>query len=68
MKKKGISFSDIYKIYDETKSEEERKEWVWKNASLFDAMMDVVVKHLPNPVEAQKYRIGRIWEVIKNPN
>jgi elongation factor 2 len=61
MKKKGISFSDIYKIYDETKSEEERKDWVWKNASLFDAMMDVVVKHLPNPLEAQKYRIGRIW-------
>ncbi|MFA4960619.1 MAG: elongation factor EF-2 [Candidatus Pacearchaeota archaeon] len=61
MKKKGITFSDIYKIYDETKSEEERKDWVWKNASLFDAMMDVVVKHLPSPLEAQKYRIGRIW-------
>lgn len=61
MKKKGITFGDIYKIYDETLSEEERKDWVWKNASLFDAMMDVVVKHLPNPVEAQSYRIGRIW-------
>jgi elongation factor 2 len=61
MKKKGITFSDIYKIYDETLSEEERKDWVWKNASLFEAMMDVVIKHLPNPLEAQKYRIGRIW-------
>jgi elongation factor 2 len=25
-------------------------------------MMDVVVKHLPNPMEAQKYRIPRIWK------
>ena len=24
-------------------------------------MMDVVVKHLPSPIDAQKYRIGRIW-------
>lgn len=61
MKKKQISFSDIYKIYDEKLSEEERKDWVWKNASLFDSMLDVVVKHLPSPVEAQKYRIGRVW-------
>jgi elongation factor 2 len=66
MKKKGITFSDIYKIYDENLSEEERKDWVWKNASLFEAMMDVVVKHLPNPLEAQKYRIGRIWRGDKD--
>jgi len=62
MKKKGISFNDIYKIYDEKLSEEERKDWVWKNASLFEAMMDVVVKHLPSPLESQKYRIPRIWK------
>lgn len=61
MKKKGIGFGDIYKIYDDKLSEEERKDWVWKNASLFEAMMDVVIKHLPSPIEAQKYRIGRIW-------
>ncbi len=62
MKKKNITFADIYRIYDEKLSEEERKDWVWKNASLFDAMMDVVVKHLPSPLDAQKYRIGRIWK------
>ena len=62
MKKKGITFNDIYKIYDEKLSEEERKGWVWENASLFEAMMDVVVKHLPSPIDAQKYRIGRIWK------
>jgi len=62
MKKKGVSFADIYKIYDETLSEEERKDWVWKNASLFEAMMDVVVKHLPSPLDAQKYRVAKIWK------
>ncbi len=62
MKKKGVSFADIYKIYDEKLSEEERKDWVWKNASLFESMMDVVVKHLPSPLDAQKYRVAKIWK------
>ena len=62
MKKKNVSFSDIYKIYDEKLSEQERKDWVWKNASLFEVMMDVVVTHLPSPGESQKYRIPRIWK------
>ena len=62
MKKKKITFGDIYKIYDETLSEQERKDWVWKNASLFEVMLDVVVTHLPSPLDAQKYRIGRIWK------
>lgn len=62
MKKKKISFSDVYKIYDETLSEEERKDWALKNASLFEVMLDVVVTHLPSPIDAQKYRIGRVWK------
>ncbi|MEM4331068.1 MAG: elongation factor EF-2 [Candidatus Pacearchaeota archaeon] len=62
MKKKGVSFADIYKLYEKNMSEDERKEWVWKNCSLFEAIMDVVVKHLPSPKEAQKYRIPKIWK------
>lgn len=61
MKKKNISFNDIYKIYDEKLPEQERKDWVWKNCSLFEVMMDVVVKHLPSPGDAQVYRIPKIW-------
>lgn len=59
MKKKGITFKDIIKIYE--MKEEERKEWCWKNAPLYEVVLDMVVKHLPNPVEAQKYRIPKIW-------
>ncbi len=59
MKKRGISFNDIYKIYE--MEEEPRKEWVWKNAPLNEVILDMAVKHLPNPLEAQKYRITKIW-------
>ncbi|MBI2660254.1 elongation factor EF-2 [Candidatus Woesearchaeota archaeon] len=60
MQKKGISFKDILKIYE--MGEEERKEWVWQNAPLHEVILDMVIKHHPNPVEAQKYRIPKIWK------
>ena len=60
MKKKNISFKDIYKIYELEK--EERDKWVWKNAPLNEVILDMAVKHLPNPLEAQKYRIPKIWK------
>jgi len=59
MKKKGVSFRDIFKLYE--MSEEEKKEWTWKNAPLYEVLLDMVVKHLPSPIEAQKYRIPKIW-------
>ncbi len=60
MKKKGVSFKDIYKIYE--LEGEARKKWVWENAPLYEVLLDIVIKHLPNPVEAQKYRIPKIWK------
>ena len=59
MKKKNVSFKDITKIYD--MSEEERKDWTWKNAPLYEVILDMIIKHHPSPVEAQKYRIPKIW-------
>ncbi len=59
MKKKSVSFKDVYKIYE--MEEEERKKWVWENAPLHEVVLDMAVKHLPNPLEAQKYRIPKIW-------
>ncbi|HLA23415.1 MAG TPA: elongation factor EF-2 [Candidatus Nanoarchaeia archaeon] len=59
MQKKGISFKDIYKIYE--LPDDERKKWVWEKAPLNEVILDMAVKHLPNPVEAQKYRIPKIW-------
>jgi elongation factor 2 len=59
MQKKGVSFKDVYKIYE--MEGEERKKWVWENAPLHEVVLDMAVKHLPNPLEAQKYRIPKIW-------
>ena len=59
MKKKNIGFKDILKIYE--MNEEERKEWIWENAPLHEVILDMIVKHLPNPLDAQKYRIPKIW-------
>jgi elongation factor 2 len=60
MQKKGISFKDIIELYN--KDEDERKDWVWENAPLFEVLLDSVIKHLPSPIEAQKYRIPKIWQ------
>lgn len=60
MKKKNIGFKEIIDLYS-SMSVDDRKKWVWKNAPLYEVLLDAVVKHLPSPVEAQKYRIPKIW-------
>lgn len=59
MKKKGVGFKDVIELYN--LDEEKRKEWVWKNAPLYEVLLDSVIKHLPSPGDAQKYRIPKIW-------
>ena len=60
MKKKNVTFKDILGIYD--MEEEARKEWCWKNAALFEVVLDMVIDHLPTPAQAQNYRIPKIWK------
>src|SRR3989344_4740401 len=50
MKKKGISFKDVINAY--SLDEEERKKWFWDKAPLYEVLLDSVIKHLPNPIEA----------------
>jgi len=59
MKKKGLTFKDIIKLYE--MDESERKKWTWENAPLYEVILDAVIKHLPDPIDAQKYRIPKIW-------
>jgi elongation factor 2 len=58
MKKKGLSFKDIIDAYE--KGEESWKE-LKKKAPLHEVVLNMVVEHLPNPIDAQKYRIPKIW-------
>lgn len=60
MKKKNVSFKDIVDIYKNWEGKE-REVQLFQKAPLFEVILDMVIKHLPDPVEAQKYRIPKIW-------
>jgi elongation factor 2 len=57
MQTTGVSFNNIidecYKGNDEELA---------KKAPMHTVILDMVIKHLPSPKEAQKYRIERIWK------
>ena len=36
--------------------------WLRKNLPLDEALLEMVIRHLPDPATAQKYKIPRIWE------
>jgi len=57
MKKSGITFRDVYKHCTEGTMKE-----LAKKASLHHVVLEMVIKHLPNPLEAQKTRIPVIWK------
>ena len=56
-KKTGIGFKDVYKHCQEGTMKE-----LAKKASLHHVVLEMVIKHLPNPLEAQKIRIPVIWK------
>jgi elongation factor 2 len=56
MKKSGISFKDVY-----TKCREGDMKYLAKKSPLSEVVLDMVVRHLPDPVDAQKRRIHVIW-------
>ncbi len=60
MKQKNLSFKDIIEHYKDANDENKYKELA-KKAPLHEVVLGAVVKHLPNPVQAQKYRIPNIW-------
>ncbi len=55
---KGIKISDIIDVYNRGKDAVAELQ---KAAPLHEAILDMVVKYIPSPKEAQKYRIPKIW-------
>ncbi len=53
---KGFKFSDVIDAYKHNYVDELAKEM-----PLYVAILDMVVEHVPNPREAQRYRIPKIW-------
>jgi len=58
MKKKGISFKEIIDAYQ---GDDEQWKELGKRAPLHEVLLNAVVKHLPNPVDASAYRIAKLW-------
>jgi elongation factor 2 len=56
MKEKGISFKDVIDAYENDNHKE-----LAKKAPIHEVVLDMSIDNHPNPVEAQKYRIPRIW-------
>lgn len=56
MQKHNLGFKDIIAAYEN----DEHKELA-KKAPLHTVILNAVIRHLPDPVVAQKYRIPRIW-------
>jgi len=54
---KGIKFGDVIDAYHNGKVEE-----LAETVPLHTAILDMAVKNLPNPVDAQKYRVPKVWK------
>ncbi len=56
MQKSGTNFKQIYELVRENKLDE-----LVKKAPVDEVVLEMVVKHLPNPKEAQAYRVPKLW-------
>lgn len=57
MKETGIGFKEVYKYLKEDNWRE-----LAKKSPLHRVVLDMVIRHLPSPIEAQKERIKVIWK------
>ncbi|MGQ9679648.1 MAG: elongation factor EF-2 [Candidatus Bathyarchaeia archaeon] len=56
LQRKGLKFNDIVQYYSEGRIEELRS-----ILPLHEAILEMVVHHIPNPIEAQPFRLKQIW-------
>lgn len=56
MKETGISFKDVIDYNVQNKQDE-----LCINAKIHAVILDMATKHLPNPLQSQKYRVPNIW-------
>ncbi len=56
MQRSNMTFKDIIDLTESGKEDE-----LSKKAPLHGVALDMVIKHLPNPETAQKYRVPKIW-------
>lgn len=59
MQKKGINFKDILESY---KKGEEAVAEISKKAQIHEVVLDMVIRHLQSPIEAQPIKMPFIWK------
>ncbi|MFH1182368.1 MAG: elongation factor EF-2, partial [Candidatus Woesearchaeota archaeon] len=59
MQQHNITFKDVVDTY--LAEDDEKVKELAKRAPLYKVVLAVSIKHHPNPVQAQKYRIPKIW-------
>lgn len=57
MQKVGISFKDIIDYCNQDNQKE-----LAQKSKLHEVLLDMVVRHLPSPLQAQRYRVPNIWK------
>ncbi len=60
-KKKCMKFADVVKAYKDAGCNQLRKVF-----PVYDAVFEMAIKYLPNPKQAQSYRVERIWSGARN--
>ena len=63
MKKAGMTFKEIIEAYQGTEEQVKNKlEKIAERAPVYKVLLDMTIKHLPGPKEAQMYRIPQLWK------
>ena len=60
MQKKGITFKHVIEAYTSSEKQEAQQKLA-EQAPLHEVVLNMVVRHLPNPITAQEYRVPKIW-------
>jgi len=57
LQKSGVTLKEVIQLTLEGREEE-----LARKAPLHQVVLDMIIRHLPSPLEAQKYRIPKIWK------
>ena len=57
MKKTGMTFKEVIDL-----TQQGREDELARKAPMHQVVLDMIIKHLPSPLEAQEYRLPKIWK------
>jgi elongation factor 2 len=63
LQKKGLTANVVIEKYKEALEGDSKEPiaWLKEQLPLDEALLEVIIRHLPSPIEAQKYRMYKLW-------